>query len=109
MPLAARHGGLLPVQSLGTLFFNVTTFRGLQVTLTDPHYDKLVWRPDAYGSICFLVSGVLAYRVSARHGWLPLRAGLGWWQPGVNLLGCVFLGVCFCSGRPGVTPSEWSR
>jgi hypothetical protein len=86
------------VQSLGTLFFNVTTFRGLQVTLTDPHYDKLVWRPDAYGSICFLVSGVLAYRVSARHGWLPLRAGLGWWQPGVNLLGCVFFGISAVAG-----------
>jgi hypothetical protein len=86
------------VQSLGTLFFNVTTFRALQVTLSDPDYDKLVWRPDAYGSICFLVSGVIAYRASARDGWLPLRRGPGWWQPGVNLLGCIFFGIAAVAG-----------
>jgi hypothetical protein len=86
------------VQSLGTLFFNVTTFRALQVTLSDPQYDRLVWRPDAFGSICFLVSGVLAYRFSARRGWLPRRTGPGWWQPGVNLLGCVFFGVAAVAG-----------
>ena len=86
------------VQSLGTLFFNVTTFRALQVTLSDPHYDRLVWRPDAYGSICFLVSGAIAYRASARRGWRPRRAGPGWWQPGVNLLGCVFFGIAAVAG-----------
>jgi hypothetical protein len=86
------------IQSLGTLFFNVTTFRALQVTLGDPQYDRLVWRPDAFGSICFLVSGFVAYRVSARRGWLPRRIGPGWWQPGVNLLGCVFFGVAAVAG-----------
>ena len=43
-----------------------------------PEYDRLVWRPDAFGSICFLVSGAIAYRASPRHGWLPraaVRAG----------------------------------
>jgi hypothetical protein len=86
------------IQSLGTLFFNVTTFRALQVTLADPHYDRLVWRPDAFGSVCFLVSGAVAYRFSARRGWLPRRSGPGWWQPGVNLLGCVFFGVAAVAG-----------
>ena len=86
------------VQSAGTLFFNVTTFRGLQVTLENPAYDKLVWRPDAFGSICFLVSGLIAYRASARRGWRPLRTGTGWWQPAVNLLGCVFFAVAAVGG-----------
>ena len=86
------------VQSAGTLFFNVTTFRGLQVTLENPAYDKLVWRPDAFGSICFLVSGLIAYRSSARRGWRPLRTGTGWWQPAVNLLGCVFFAVAAVGG-----------
>jgi hypothetical protein len=81
------------VQFLGTLFFNVTTFRALYTAITSPSYDPLVWRPDALGSVCFLVSGVIAYRASARRGWLPLRGSSGWWQPGVNLLGCVFFGV----------------
>jgi len=86
------------VQSLGTLFFNVTTFRALQVTLSQPHYDRLVWRPDAYGSICFLVSGAIAYRASARRGWWPGRTGPGWWQPFVNLLGCIFFGIAAVAG-----------
>jgi hypothetical protein len=86
------------VQSLGTLFFNVTTFRALDVTLSNPSYDKLVWRPDAYGSVCFLVSGAIAYRASARRGWLPLHGGSGWWQPAVNLLGCIFFGIAAIAG-----------
>jgi hypothetical protein len=87
------------VQSAGTLFFNVTTFRALATTLSDPAYDRLVWRPDAFGSICSLVSGAIAHRASQRHGWLPARAGSGWWQPGVNLLGCVVFGIAAVVGH----------
>jgi hypothetical protein len=90
--------GAAAVQFAGTLFFNVTTFRALQTTLSDPSYDRLVWRPDAFGSVCFLVSGLIAYRASQRHGWLPALTGTGWWQPGVNLLGCIFFGVAAVAG-----------
>jgi hypothetical protein len=90
--------GAATVQFAGTLFFNVTTFRALQTTLSNPSYDRLVWRPDAFGSVCFLVSGLIAYRASTRHGWLPARTGAGWWQPGVNLLGCVLFGVAAVAG-----------
>jgi hypothetical protein len=86
------------VQSAGTLFFNVTTFQAMHTQLSDPEYNRLVWRPDAFGSICFLVSGVIAYRASARHGWLPVRGGSGWWEPSVNLLGCVFFGISAVAG-----------
>jgi hypothetical protein len=86
------------VQSAGTLFFNVTTFLGMHTALTDPHYDRLVWRPDALGSICFVLSGAIAYRASERHGWRPARGRPGWWQPGVNLLGCVFFGISAVAG-----------
>ena len=65
------------VQSAGTLFFNVTTYQAMHTALTSPEYDELVWRPDWRGSICFLVSGAIAYRASARHGWLPMRGGAG--------------------------------
>ncbi len=94
------------IQSAGTLFFNVTTFRAMQTALSSPDYNKLVWRPDAFGSICFLVSGVIAYRASARHGWLPVRVGRGWWEPSVNLLGCVFFGIAAVAGY--VVPSTGS-
>ena len=86
------------VQFAGTLFFNVTTFRALQTTLSDPSYNQLVWRPDAFGSTCFLISGLIAYGASPRHGWLPQRSGHGWWQPGVNLAGCVLFGIAAVAG-----------
>ena len=89
------------VQSAGTLFFNVTTYQAMHVALTSPEYDRLVWRPDWRGSICFLVSGAIAYRASRRHGWhgwLPERGGSGWWQPAVNLLGCIFFGISAIAG-----------
>jgi hypothetical protein len=86
------------IQSAGTLFFNVTTYQALHTALSDPSYDRLVWRPDALGSICFLVSGAIAYRASARHGWLPARSGPGWWEPSINLLGCILFGISAVAG-----------
>lgn len=86
------------VQSAGTLFFNVTTYRAMDTALSDPAYDRLVWRPDALGSVCFLVSGAIAYIASARRGWLPARTGPGWWEPLVNLLGCLLFGISAVAG-----------
>jgi hypothetical protein len=86
------------VQSAGTLFFNVTTFQALSTLPSQPDYDRLVWRPDAFGSICFLVSGVIAYRASPRNGWWPARRGPGWWESAVNLLGCIFFGISAVAG-----------
>jgi hypothetical protein len=94
------------VQSAGTLFFNVTTYQALHVALTSTEYNKLVWRPDWRGSICFLVSGGIAYAASSRRGLWPERGGEGWWQPGVNLLGCVFFGISAVAGY--VVPSTGS-
>jgi len=91
------------VQSVGTVCFNVTTYRAMQTALSSPEYNKLVWRPDALGSICFLASGAIAFRASERQGWLPKRGGVGWWEPLVNLLGCVFFGIAAVAGH--VVPS----
>ena len=94
------------IQSAGTLFFNRTTFQALQTAVSSSNYNRLVWRPDALGSICFLVSGVIAYGASPRRGWLPAREGSGWWQPAVNLLGCIFFGISAIAGY--VVPSSGS-
>jgi uncharacterized membrane protein YhhN len=94
------------VQSAGTICFNVTTYRAMHVALSNSAYNRLVWRPDALGSICFLVSGAVAYRASARRGWLPVRGGPGWWEPAVNLLGCIFFGIAAVAGH--VVPSTGS-
>ena len=60
---------------------------------TQPSYDQLVWRPDALGSACFLVSGYLAYvEVCGGLACRP-RHGLEWRIAAVNLLGCVAFGI----------------
>jgi hypothetical protein len=97
------------IQSVGTLFFNVTTYQAMHTALTSSEYNKLVWRPDWRGSVCFLVSGAIAYQASPRrrwHGLLPVRGGQGWWQPAVNLLGCIFFGISAVAGY--VVPSTGS-
>src|SRR5215210_367730 len=95
------------VQSAGTVFFNVTTFRAMDVALSNADYDRLVWRPDALGSVCFLVSGAIAYQAAPRRGWKPLRGDRRWWQPTVNLLGCVFFGISAVAGH--VVPASGSE
>jgi hypothetical protein len=94
------------IQSAGTLFFNRTTFRAMETAIGDPHYNALVWRPDALGSVCFLVSGAIAYRASPRRGMWPIRGEAGWWESAVNLLGCIFFGVSAVAGY--VVPSSGS-
>ena len=86
------------VQFAGTIFFNVSTYRALRTGIDSNAYDRLVWTPDALGSICFLVSGVIAY-VAVRR---PPR-GLGWWIAAVNLAGCVAFGISAVAGY--VVPS----
>jgi hypothetical protein len=94
------------IQSVGTVCFNVSTFLALQTATSNPQYNRLVWRPDAFGSVCFLVSGAIAYVASPRHGVWPARGTDGWWQPGVNLLGCIFFGISAIAGY--VVPSTGS-
>ena len=104
---AGRAGWLAAVvQSAGTLFFNVTTLHSLSTLPSQPDYDRLVWQPDALGSICFLLSGVITYRASTRHGWWPARGGPGWWEAAVNLLGCIFFGISAVAGY--VVPARGS-
>jgi len=94
------------VQSAGTLFFNASTLHALNVAVSNPDYNKLVWRPDAFGSICFLVSGVIAYRASPRNGIRPARGTPGWWVAFVNFVGCVLFGISAVAGY--VAPASGS-
>jgi hypothetical protein len=71
------------IQFAGTLFFNLSTGDVLRSDLSAHQEDRLVWAPDAFGSICFLVSAVLAYRVSTESRTVAA----------VNLAGCVFFGI----------------
>ncbi len=81
------------IQLVGTVFFNVNTFEGMQAGL-DPHQANLrVWTPDAIGSICFLVSSQMAFSVVCRR-WFALGPRTrDWWIGLVNLLGSLAFGI----------------
>ena len=86
-------GGRRAVQLVGTLYFNVSTGAAMQVDLSAQTADQHVWRPDAIGSICFLVASALAW-FEVCHGWIAWRPrSWAWWITLVNLLGSVAFGV----------------
>jgi hypothetical protein len=81
------------VQLVGTVWFNVSTFAALLDGLDAAQTARLVWRPDAYGSVCFLVASALAW-LEVGHAWLSWRpASLSWWIALLNLVGSIAFGI----------------
>jgi hypothetical protein len=81
------------VQLVGTLYFNVSTFAALDTSLTASAAQRYVWRPDALGSLCFLVASFLAW-FEIVHSWVGWRPGmLSWWIALLNLGGSVAFGI----------------
>ncbi len=86
------------VQLAGTLFFNVSTGNALRVDLTAKAASRHVWRPDAVGSVCFLVASALAW-FEVCHGWTAWRPrSWSWWITLLNLIGSVAFGVSAAAG-----------
>ena len=72
----------------GTLFFNVTTATAIAQGLSASRYDKVVWRPDFYGSVLFLVSSAFAIVALGRFfSWRP--ADDGWRIAWLNMVGSI--------------------
>ena len=81
------------IQFAGTLWFNRNTYDAMQEGLDANSYDRLVWTPDALGSICFLVSSYLAY-AQATGGFLRRpRRGRESVIATLNLAGSVAFGI----------------
>lgn len=86
------------VQLAGTLYFNVSTGNAMRVDLTAVAANQHVWRPDAVGSICFLVASALAW-FEVCHGWVDWRPrSLSWWITLANLVGSVAFGISAVAG-----------
>jgi hypothetical protein len=91
------------VQLAGTVFFNVSTGVAMVSDLSAQAAHRHVWRPDAVGSVCFLVASVLAW-FEACHGWAAWRPrSWAWWITLVNLAGSVAFGVSAVAGY--ISPS----
>ena len=86
------------VQLAGTLYFNVSTGNAVRADLTAQAANQHVWRPDAVGSICFLVASALAW-FEVCHGWTAWRPrSWAWWITLANLIGSVAFGVSAVAG-----------
>ncbi|MFF9562505.1 hypothetical protein ACF1AJ_04065 [Leifsonia sp. NPDC014704] len=97
-----RRGGERPdlfdwwaaaIQFAGTLFFNVSTTEALLTAVNDAARVGSGWRPDALGSICFLVASALAVvaTVDQDRLWDPrARTWHGTW---LNMLGSVLFAL----------------
>ncbi len=79
-------------QFVGTLLFNISTGSAVWAHAIRAER-RLVWAPDATGSIAFLVSGLLGVlAVSAAIGTLALKSR-DWQAEWINLIGCIAFGV----------------
>ena len=81
------------IQLAGTVFFNVSTGNALRIDLSSQAAHQHIWRPDAFGSVCFLVASGLAW-FEVCHGWLAWSPrSLAWWITLANLVGSVAFGI----------------
>jgi hypothetical protein len=81
------------IQLAGTLWFNWSTGNALRVNLSAELTEQQVWRPDALGSVAFLVSSGVALRDAGR-GAIAGRPRTRTWKIGVvNVAGSVAFGI----------------
>jgi hypothetical protein len=86
------------VQLAGTLYFNVSTGTAMAADLSAQAAHQHVWRPDAIGSVCFLVASALAW-IEVCHAWVAWRPReWAWWIALANLAGSVAFGVSAVAG-----------
>ena len=81
------------VQLAGTLFFNVTTFTGMNDALSTHQKDLRVWAPDAFGSACFLVASAIAFHEVCGAWFCRHWHDRTWRISALNMLGSIFFGI----------------
>ena len=95
-------------QFVGTLLFNFSTGASVWVHAVTQER-RLVWAPDATGSLAFLVSGVLGVVAIVTTAGLLAPKSRDWQAGWINMIGCVAFGVsalgAFVS-KTGVTEDE---
>lgn len=100
------------VQFAGTLFFNVSTFAALFFNSSAAQYQERVWRPDALGSICFLVAAALAVAATTHKEGLWDPEARSWSSTWLNMAGSLLFGASAVAAyiAPGNTnplSAEW--
>ncbi len=87
------------VQLIGTLFFNVSTGAAMIDHLSASEANHLVWKPNVFGCICFLVASSLAWLEVGRRWWSWRPRELSWWIAGANLVGSIAFAVSAAAAK----------
>lgn len=99
-------------QSLGTILFNVSTTSALYTTARRAE-EKLVWNPDAAGSVAFLISGAFAFVAYAHVAKAVDPTKISWWAVVLNFIGCVAFGFsavgAFIEPNGSVFNNSWAN
>lgn len=80
----------LVVQLAGMIFFNINTFRAAFVDVPTDEVNRLIWAPDFFGSVAFLIASHLAWLVVCRRLWCVQRNSADWWMAALNYVGSIF-------------------
>jgi drug/metabolite transporter (DMT)-like permease len=92
------------IQFAGTLFFNLSTATALSASLGGT--ERTGWRPDAYGSVCFLLSSLLAVVATTGRDALWDPKARTWRSAWLNLLGSVAFGVAAVGAFPAAESGQ---
>lgn len=77
------------VQSVGTLLFNISTYSAMNTAFSQQQQERLVWAPDMFGSIAFMIASTLAW-LEVCHGWWLWRPhDTAWKIVALNLAGSI--------------------
>ena len=81
------------IQFAGTLLFNASTLVALLAAMARPDAVGVGWRPDAWGSLAFLVSSFLAVEATRGRERLWDRDARTWHGTGLGMLGSIAFAV----------------
>jgi hypothetical protein len=94
------------IQLVGTFFFNVTTFAATLDDLSLSQEKHLIWAPDFWGSVCFLIASLLAYSEVAPRIWSRPDKSIGGRISALNLGGSIAFGAAALGARYLSTTGE---
>ncbi len=94
------------VQLAGTVLFNISTFGATRQDLALDQEKHLIWVPDLWGSVCFLIASAVAYVEVCPRLWRRPHGDVGWYITMLNLLGSVAFGAAAVAARYLPTTGE---
>ncbi len=78
------------VQLVGTILFNLNCVDAMLDSLDTEQTNRLVWAPDFFGSIAFLIASHLAWLAVCHRLWCVRRDDAEWWVAALNYVGSIF-------------------